>query len=60
MASKNCYLSDQIEGGVARGSHRCKKFYGQDVVIMQAVAMNKSPVIASIKARSRVLITSGT
>ena len=30
MASKNRYLSHQVEGGVARGSHTCKKFSGRE------------------------------
>ena len=29
VASENRYLSYQVEGGVARGSHTCKKFAGR-------------------------------
>ena len=46
MAGENHYLSYQVEGGVARGSHTCKKIfwgagYGQEEPgsIMRVIAM---------------------
>ena len=54
--SENHYLSYQVEGGVARGSHTCKKILwlgcGQEepgsIMRAKLAAMNKSPVITHI------------
>ena len=66
MASKNRYLSYQVEGVWPEEAIHVKLLRagcGQEpgsIMQRQEVAMNKSPVIAHIKARSKVLITSGT